>query len=337
MQNHATSTKRIGKIHFVHHLEKLYAAPNLGDWIASPYYYFTDFFSRYTCVLHSDWSVLWHEIERDDIVIFGGGGLLDNSDALNVVLNRLIDKCDNVIVWGAGTHKYTDNNIFNKKTAITPINYEKLALCGVRDYQHPTGLPFLPCASSLNPAFLTKQADVPIKRKIGTIKSALESTFAVSGLPSSVTNAEPIQVIVDYILSSEVILVSSYHGAFWSLLLGKKVILPATRLGVDKYKYFRYPVAFYDKDKYDEQELLALAATIPTPPDFLSESRMLNLEFFNKVRNLIEERIEKSVENSTVQILSKRVAQMEFTLVEMWNYVKKMNGRIEGVEGKKPQ
>ena len=103
MQNHATSMKRVGKIHFVHHLEKLYAAPNLGDWIASPYYYFTDFFSRYTCVLHSDWSVLWHEIERDDIVIFGGGGLLDNSDALNVVLNRLIDKCDNVIVWGAGT------------------------------------------------------------------------------------------------------------------------------------------------------------------------------------------------------------------------------------------
>ena len=91
MTNFAVTKSQKGKIHFVHHLEKLYAPANLGDWISSPYYYFIEFFSRYTCVLHSDWALLWHEIERDDIVIFGGGGLLDNSDELNIVLNKLIE------------------------------------------------------------------------------------------------------------------------------------------------------------------------------------------------------------------------------------------------------
>jgi len=327
-----TMERKMGKIHFVHHLEKSYAAANLGDWISSPYYYFIDFFSRYTCVLHSDWAVLWHEIERDDIVIFGGGGLLDNSDALNVVMNRLLDKCDNVVIWGAGTHKYNKDNIFDKKSATTPINFERAALCGIRDYEHPYGQAFVPCASCLHPAFSTDRNSVKIERDIGTIRSALESSFAVSGVPSSVTNAEPIGTVVNYILSSKVILVSSYHGAFWSLLLGRKVILPASRLGVDKYKYFRYPVGFYEGIKFDKAELLRIASELPEPPDFLSEARALNMAFFRRVRDLVEERMSRPAETETLQILSKRTAQLEFTLLEVWNYVRRMNQRLDKLE-----
>ena len=115
---------------------------NLGDWICSPYYYFVEYFSKFTCMLHSDWAVLWHEIEKDDIVIFGGGGLLDNSDELNRVLNRILDRCENVIIWGPGTHRYAEDNIFGQQTASVTINYEKAALIGVRDYMHPSNLPF---------------------------------------------------------------------------------------------------------------------------------------------------------------------------------------------------
>ena len=320
------------KIHFVHHLEKSYAAANLGDWISSPYYYFIDFFSRYTCVLHSDWAVLWHEIEKDDVVIFGGGGLLDNSDPLNMVLNRLLDKCNNVVIWGAGTHKYNKDNIFEGKSATILINFDKAALCGIRDYKHPYNQPFVPCPSCLHPAFSTDKRNVKIEREVGTIRSALENSFAVSGVPSSVSNAEPIGTIVNYILSSNVILVSSYHGAFWSLLLGRKVILPASRLGVDKYKYFKYPVGFYEGSKFDENELLRIASEISEPPDFLAEARALNIEFFRKVRDLVEERIARPSETETIQILSKRTAQLEFTLLDVWNYVRRMNHRLENIE-----
>jgi hypothetical protein len=324
--------KHAGKIHFVHHLEKRYVPANLGDWICCPYYYYEDYFAQFTCLIHSDWAVLWHEIERDDIVIFGGGGLLDNSDELNRVLNRLIDRCDNVIIWGAGTHKYTDNNIFGKKTATEEIQYKRAALVGVRDYQHPSGLPYLPCVSCMNPAFSIPQEDVAIRRNIGTIKSALESTFAVQNLPSSVTNAEPIGTVVRYILSSKHILVSSYHGAYWSMLLGRKAILPATRLGVDKYKYFRHPVGFFAGDTFDENELLRVADEIAEIPDFLEESRRLTGEFFEVCRAYIDARIEPATTNETLQIVSKRNAQLEFTIIDMWNEIRRLNGRIAAIE-----
>ncbi|WP_164488850.1 polysaccharide pyruvyl transferase family protein [Sphingobium sp. LF-16] len=320
------------KIHFIHHLEKLNASANVGDWIASPYYYFIDFFSQYTCILHSDWSVLWHEIEKSDIVIFGGGGLLDNSDQLNQVFNKITEKCDNVIIWGAGTHKYNADNIFNKKTSTVPINFEKTLLSGVRDYNHPYQASFLPCASCLHPAFDKKQSDVEIKREVGVIRSALESSFAVSGFSSSITNAEPIGSIAEYILSSKVILVSSYHGAYWSMLLGKKAILPKTRLGVDKYRYFRHQVGFYDDAKFDEGKILELAHNLPDPSGFLIEARQLNLDFFQKVRNFIEQRVVPVSKCETIQIMAKRIAQMEFTIIEMSNDFKRLNKRLIDIE-----
>jgi len=326
--------KRAGKIHFVHHLEKRHVPANLGDWICCPYYYFPDYFAQFTCVLHSDWAILWHEIERDDIVIFGGGGLLDNSDELNRVLNRLLEKCDNVIIWGVGTHKYNENNIFGKKTASEPILFERAAMVGIRDFKHPSNLPYLPCVSCLNEAFSLSQDDVEVVRNVGTIKSALETAFAVAGLPSFVTNAEPIGTVVRYILSSEMILVSSYHGAYWSMLLGRKAVLPSTRLGVDKYKYFRHPVGFYDGNSFDEHALLQIASSLPEIPAFLEESRRLNMDFFQRCKAYIEQRIESRAENETVQIVSKRNAQLEFTVVEMWNEIRRLNGRISVLEAR---
>jgi hypothetical protein len=323
---------KTGKIHFVHHLEKSYAAANLGDWISSPYYYFEDFFSRYTCVLHSDWAVLWHEIERGDVVVFGGGGLLDNSDALNIVLNKLLDKCDNVVIWGAGTHKYNENNIFGKKTSTVEIDFSKALLCGIRDYQHPYEVPFVPCVSCLNDAFDIEQNNNNVTRQVGTIRSALEGSFAVSGTPSSVSNAEPIGTVVDYILGSRNILVSSYHGAYWSMLLGRRVILPLSRLGVDKYRYFKYPVGIYDSNVYDEEKLLKIASDIPEPRDFLAEARVLNMNFFKKVRDLIEDRISIPCKPQTTQIIAKRNAQLEFTLIDVWNHVRHLNARLEKLE-----
>ncbi|MFN3253729.1 hypothetical protein [Roseibium album] len=324
--------RKTGKIHFVHHLEKRHVPANLGDWICCPYYYFPDFFGKYTCLIHSDWAILWHEIERDDVVVFGGGGLLDNSDELNAVLNRLLECCDNVIIWGAGTHKYNQDNIFGKKTASVPIQFDRAVLVGIRDYKHPSNLPYLPCVSCLNDAFSSQPEDSEIKRNVGTIKSALEKTFAVSNTPSFVTNAEPIGSVANYIRSSNIILVSSYHGAFWSMLLGRKAILPSSRLGVDKYKYFRHPVGFYDKSVFDEQQLMSIASDIPDIPNFLEESRDLTSAFFTKCREFIEDRLGAGSQDETLQIISKRNAQLEFTVIDMWNEIRRLNGRLTTLE-----
>lgn len=323
---------RTGKIHFVHHLEKRHVPANLGDWICSPWYYFAAYFARYSCVLHADWAILWHEIERGDIVIFGGGGLLDNSDALNRVLNRLLACCDTVIIWGAGTHRYAPGNIFGKPTASEPIAFERAALMGLRDYNHPSGLPYLPCVSCLHEAFTPPAVPVEIARPVGTITSALETGFAVRGLPSCVSNADPIGQLVQYIRASQTILVSSYHGAYWAMLLGRRAVLPASRLGVDKYRYFRHPVGIYDKDDFDAEAITQIAEALPAPDGFLEESRQLTLDFFARTRTLIEERLLPQDSPETLQLLAKRTAQMEFTLIEMWNEIRHLKGRLAALE-----
>lgn len=328
------------KIHFISHVEKSYEAVNLGDWICSPYSYYGDFFSNYTCVFHSHWSILWHEIEKSDVVILGGGGQLDNSDALNNQINKVFRNCDNVVIWGSGTHRYSPGNIFNKKTAEVPIQYEKAKLIGVRDYDHPSGLSYLPCVSCMHPAF-SKVLDKPkkIRRKVGTIRSALESSFAVEGLPSFVDNSQPLEKILEYALESELILASSYHGTFWSQLLGLKVILPESRLGVDKYKFFRHVPGFYKPSQYNESELAQLAKSVEQPTGFLEESRDLSNQFFDKVKDLIEAQLimPKSNEIQTLQILAKRNAQLEFTLKETWGFIKHMNHRLAALEKKSSQ
>lgn len=333
------------KIHFISHVEKSYEAVNLGDWICSPYSYFPSFFSQYTCVFHSHWNILWHEIDKGDVVILGGGGQLDNSDALNEQINRLIRNCDNVVIWGSGTHRYAPGNIFNKKTAEVPIQYEKAKLVGVRDYNHPSGLPYVPCVSCMHPAFTEALGQSTysgggadhkrrVRRKVGTIRSALEASFAVNSLPSYVDNSQPLQKILQYALESEIILVSSYHGAYWSHLLGLKAILPETRLGVDKYKYFKNQTAFYKGSVFDEDAMMALANEIEAPVDFLNESRTLSNEFFEKVKSLIKTVLIETDPSDiqTLQIMAKRNAQLEFTLKETWGFIKHMNHRLSKIE-----
>ena len=319
------------KLHFIHQLEKSYVPPNQGDWIASPYYYFAGEFSRFTCVLHSAWSILWHEIDTEDVVIFGGGGLIDNSNALNDILNRLFLECDNVVIWGAGTHKYSnefidscdDSNIHNIESATIPINFDKAALIGVRDYMHPYGLPFLPCASCLHPAFESAAIFGEIKREVGVISHGLDRFFEISDYPYAlVSNTDPMSSIVKYICESNVLLVSTYHGAFWSMLLGKKVVILESRRGIEKYRYFRFPVGFYkDTNSYDEKKILDIASELPEPKGFLADARKLNLDFFVKVNELLEKQLEYHDDGGgnigTILNLSRRIAQLEFTLRDL--------------------
>jgi hypothetical protein len=319
--------KASGKIHFIHQMERAYVPANQGDWISSPYLYFKSFFENYTCIMHSVWSILWHEIERDDFVIYGGGGLLDNSNALNDILNRLMEECDNVIIWGAGSHKYTEEFIAScidgtteVELAKIPINYEKALLLGIRDFNHPSKLPFLPCVSCLHPAFDKLFLNAHrVKRKVGAIKHGLDKNFEVRNFPYSMSsNASPIGGIVQYIMESSVMLSSTYHGVYWSILLGRPVLAPASRRGIEKYLYLPRQIGFFEDDHdYDEENILRLCGGLAEYPPFLEEARALNWSFFKQVKNRIESCMPAPPYSDTLEILAKRVAQLEYTILEL--------------------
>lgn len=61
--------RNIGKIHFINRIDK----DNVGDWICSPLNYFYDYFKKYNLIRHDIDFIDWNEIQREDIVIVGGG------------------------------------------------------------------------------------------------------------------------------------------------------------------------------------------------------------------------------------------------------------------------
>lgn len=319
------------KLHFINHYEKITVPVNSGDWMTSPYHYFLEFFSQYQVLIHSIWTIHWNEIESTDVVIVGGGGLIDNSDALNQILNRLLKHCKYVVFWGVGTHRYSENNFLGKKRTETSLELTRAPLVGIRDYKHPSGLRYVPCPSCMHSAFNARETKVNPSRTVGTITSALEKSFAIQGVQDSISNSFSLNSLVDYILTSKVILTSSYHGAFWSMLLQRKVALPKSRMEIEKYLYFRHPVAFLDQNSYDEVEILQATAALPEIGNFLAESKLLTYLFFIEVRELISKKLRPNSTAASNLVLAKRVAQLEFSLVDLRNEILRHNRqRSEG-------
>lgn len=318
------------KIHFVCHIESIFGPPNVGDWLSSPFNYFSEFFSRYTCIHHSQWAILWHEIDRQDVVIIGGGGMLDNDDQLNNIINRLVRDCDNVILWGVGTHKFSPNNSFGNPTTQLDLNLDRAKLIGVRDYHDDGIYRYLPCASCMHNAFSIDKELFSSYRKVGSITSARESKPFLSNIADFVSNSDRITLIVAYILTSDIIITSSYHGAYWSQLLGKKVVIPSERLEVAKYRHLRYPVGVYSGNSLSVETILEVAEAVPPVPDtFLAEARSLNQEFMHDVRKMIANISGPQSAVSTSEILAKRISGLEFSLLEAHGLILDLNDKLD--------
>lgn len=69
----------IRKIHFINRIDY----DNVGDWNCCPLCYYYDFFKDFTLIRHEIDYINFNEIERDDVVIFGGGGILYVTESFN--------------------------------------------------------------------------------------------------------------------------------------------------------------------------------------------------------------------------------------------------------------
>ena len=89
-----------------------------------------------------------------------------------------------------------------------------------------------------------------------------------------------IDEIIRFIGESEIIITSSFHAAYWALLLNKKVIINGN--WSNKFDTLKYPpVLLSDNLENDIQNCI-----VP-PTDYLNECIDLNDAFYKKVMNLI--------------------------------------------------
>ena len=155
--------KSMIKIHFINRIDK----DNAGDWSCCPLLYYYDYFKHYSLIRHDIDFVNYNEINQSDIVILGGGGMLNVTVSFNTAINRILDICDTVVLWSGGFNTHDEQWFQGDK--FPEIDFNRFSLISIRDFNHPSGIEYLPCPSVL--AFPNPDMDkTNTKKKYGIIE-----------------------------------------------------------------------------------------------------------------------------------------------------------------------
>lgn len=204
-----------------------------------------------------------------DIVILGGGAIAYTAPEIRKQFPKAL-----LISWGIG----------HSERKLQPVSYdhhlrlgEGFALWGSRDFA--PGLEYVPCASCLHPFF----DNIP-KPKYPAIVfghagvNPLKDDAEALGIPYfNNTNSGGIEAALDHIASGSTVISSSYHGALWAVLMGRKVcMIPfGTKFFSQK---FRPPHA---------QSVSHGIAEANSFDDALTDSRKMSKRFEERVAKLI--------------------------------------------------
>lgn len=252
------------KIHVIH----VIITDNVGDINCGPEYYLKKIGVDTEIIIHDLESINQKKIRREDIVIIGGGGLIDYSDEWNGIINRCINLSDNVVIWGAGYNKHYLN-----KSVTDKIKLENIKLVGIRDYIDKNT--YVPCVSCMLPYF---DLNYTIKRRIGLAK---HKDFSES-IPEEllqydyITNTDSLESVIKFIGESEYIITNTYHMYYWATLLKKKVILFGAFSS--KFDNLRYPPIRYSGILEEDLKKAVVYE------EALEESRERNREFFMRIK-----------------------------------------------------
>jgi hypothetical protein len=242
---------------------------NVGDIHAAPYMYF-DFGGRSQAVLNVP------DIGRANsgaLVVGGGKILLDQPEWLAKV------ESGKNIIWGVGAEPELE---------YSPELLDKFQLVGVRESASPMidGKQsfFVPCASCMSPLFDGKY-ETPHEAVFyyHAAKTTQAQFEAMAGLPRYPNNLADMEEAVRFIASGDGVVTNSYHGAYWALLLGKKVACMPFN---EKFFGFEFKPEYCNES--EPKEALGKLADATRYPEALAESRRRNAEFYGRVMDMLE-------------------------------------------------
>ena len=143
-------------LHFINRID----SSNAGDWNSCPLQYYWDYFSQFSIRRHDIRYIDYSSIDKNDVVIFGGGGLFDYAEFTNRNINRVLDIGAKCICWGVGLNTHSEF----VQVYETEIQWNKFVLCTLRDYENSKKIEYMADVTCKHPAFDKKYL---IKRKIG--------------------------------------------------------------------------------------------------------------------------------------------------------------------------
>jgi hypothetical protein len=245
---------------------------NIGDQLACPIDY---------ADLPGERVDLTQRIDKLDAsaIIFGGGGLLHG--------NRLTGKIGRIagegrkqnprlrlIAWGLGANQH------GRKTANYPEFLNTFDLVGIRDLGNPWN--YVPCPSCLHPAF-----DHPPGDPVHDFVIYEHFQVPIIGLPAAPVRTNDadrreFSDIITFLASGDCIVTNSFHGAYWGLLLGRKVMI--FRPFSNRFFGFARNIEYCDASNWR-----AKLRRCARYADYLAECRTINRQFLQRVRILLQD------------------------------------------------
>ncbi|MCG6872047.1 MAG: hypothetical protein LJE84_07130 [Gammaproteobacteria bacterium] len=224
---------------------------------------------------------------RDSWVILGGGGLL-NPWCWNEVIVPLHERGNRLVAWGIG-HHHDDVPEFRYRSGTAGHWRDSLAsylqdyppktfsLCGLRDQSPDLAgaehVQYVPCPSCLHPAF---DGRYPIRHEHVVYEQSVLDSIPINGPRRGNLGDTPLESLLSFLGSGESILTNSYHGAYWGLLLGRRVVLYEPWCT----KFALMPVELPAANADNWRRLLPGVAA---PVGFLEDCRRRNTEFGQSV------------------------------------------------------
>ncbi|MEJ8561185.1 hypothetical protein QTO30_08090 [Yoonia sp. GPGPB17] len=239
------------KLHFQH----LRRTDNIGDQACSPYDYF-------------DWGDATVSDLRDndtpayDIGVYGGGkifrglatyaGVRQPKSALN-------------IAWGVSTVQSFPISMRYMQAR------RRMSIVGSRDYGD-TRFRYAPCASCMSQIFDAPPA--PEHNVVFYAHAGKTSKMGITipnDIPVTDNHAASLQQALAFIASGKIVISNSYHGVYWGLLMGRKVLcLPFS----NKFGGYRLPPHYATAKNWQNEIRNAVAQ-----PDMLGLVRAATLDF----------------------------------------------------------
>lgn len=212
--------------------------------------------------------------ESDSFVIYGGGGLLHEAWE-GSIRKRMAVAPKKTVLWGIGDNKH------GAMVSVYP-DWLKDCMTGLRDVG--SGFRWVPCPSCMDPLFDKKRQPT---REVVVYRHAWDSVMPVIDLPTMSNNMLlrngsilSLEMVLDFLGSSEYVVTDTYHGAYWATLLGRKVIVYPFST---RHRNLRHPVPLLRPG--NDWRLGASAAV--SYSEALDECREANVKFYEDVRNFI--------------------------------------------------
>jgi len=213
-------------------------------------------------------------LEDKDNIIFGGGGLIAGRvKNMFSLVQKYKKKKHKIISWGIGYNERGENTVDYSNVKKYMKGFD---IHGVRDFGHEFN--YVPCSSCMHNVF--NQIKDPICDLVVYEHYGFPIPYS-DGYPIMQNTGTSLEEIIKFLSSGETIVTSAFHGAYWGMLLNRKVIVIPCG---SRFFGFKHDPIFKTNNNWKKG---ISQSQNKNYKDYLLECRNVNKEYYKKVIEII--------------------------------------------------